>query len=446
MEKFRNIAGTDFYYSDALHDRLEAMHVQIRDMWNQGELDPQLLLQRHRQSKVDELYHSNRIEGNSLTYGDSRIVVEDNEAVAGKPTRDQIEARNLATALDFVHEFAIDEDRPVTQNLVRQIHNLILNDLQEDAGKYRHTPVEITGSKHTIVDAFLVPQEMTRFSDFVAHSFSKESQDPDLPLLLAVAAHTWLVHIHPFTDGNGRTARALMTLILMRKGYFPCIITEDDRSRYIDAVEYSRDSSDLTALLELALENIELSVENFDWLRSVSARLEHSNLEAVREEYSVWRNAMDFLKAQFKHTVDNFNSITTLANIYWKSTEYGSLGIEKYVAIRNHQRARKTWFFGIEMNSGHVRKRYVLFFASADSRTASRSPVVLVVAKNTEQGYERLDKLSEHGIRVPDIFHIGFDVQTRRFVAVGRRGMRERNPASLVKQFFEEVVERDFGT
>ena len=446
MDKFKNVAGTDFYYSDALHDRLEALHGQIRNIWNRGELDTQRLLQRHRQSKVDELYHSNRIEGNSLTYGDSRNIVEDDEVIAGKPTRDQIEVRNLAAALDFVHEFALDADKPVTQNLVRQLHYLILSNLQDDAGQYRQTPVEITGSKHTMVDAFLVPQEMTKFSDFVASAISTEGQDSESPLLLAVAAHTWLVHIHPCTDGNGRTARALMSLILMREGYLPCIVTEDDRGRYIDAVEYSRDSFDLTPLLELALENTELSIENLDWLRSVSARLERSNLESAREEYAVWRNAMDFLKAQFIHTVDNFNAIKTVASIHWKSVDFGSLGIEKYVAMRNRQRARKTWFFGIEMKSGHIRTRYVFFSATAGRRIAGRSPVVLVVAKNTRQGYERLDRLSEQGIRTPDVFQIGFDVQTRRFVAAGRGGVRERNPASLAKQFFDEVLERDFTT
>ncbi len=237
-----------------------------------------------------------------------------------------------------------------------------------------------------------------------------------------------------------------MTLILMRKGYFPCIITEDDRSRYIDAVEYSRDSSDLTPLLDLVLENIELTVEDFDWLRALSARLEHSAVVGAGDEHTVWRNAMDYLKARFKHMVDNFNSITTLPGVYWKSADYGSLGIEKYLTIRNRQKASKTWFFGIEMNSGFIRIRYVFFFAPADKSMAGRSPVVLVIAKNTEQGYKRLDSLGEHRASAPDILQIGFDVHTRSFVAVGRAGVRERNTASLVKQFFEEVLERDFGS
>lgn len=446
MDKYRSIVGTDFYYSDSLQNRLAAFHSRILNLWNTGRFNVQMLRQIHQQSKIDELFHSNRIEGNALTFGESRTVVEQGVSLTGKPKRDQIEARNLSNALDFIQDAATKVDYPITQHIVRQIHFLILNNIQEDAGSYRVTPVEITGSKHDILDPLLVPQEMTAFGDYVSSITSTDMSSSELPILCAVAAHTKLVHIHPFTDGNGRTARALLNLILMRNRYLPCIITEDDRDRYIDAVEFSRDSNDLTPLIELVLENVELSLESFDWLLSVSARLELTVLESQRQAFAVWYNALDYLKAQFRHTVDNFNAVQTSSSAFWKFADYGSLEIKKYVSLHDRQSVKKTWFFGIELNSGLIRSRYVLFFAPADRSIISRSPVVLSVAKNTEDGYRRLDQLSKRGAPVPDTFQIGFDVSSRTFVALGKGGIRERNPANMVKQFFSQVIERDFGS
>lgn len=445
MDKFRSIVGTDFYFSDSLHMRLMDLHSRMLHMWASDRLNEHILKQIYQQSKIDELYHSNRIEGNSLTFGESRTVVEQGVAIRGKPTRDQLEARNLAQALDFIQDLAMRLDNPITQHVVRQIHALIVNNIQEDAGTYRITPVEITGSKHTILDPLLVRQEMMKLSDYISDVTALDSSVPDSPIIFAVAVHTQLVHVHPFTDGNGRTARALMSLILMRNRYLPCIITEDDRDRYIDAVEFSRDSHDLTPLIELVVENVTLSLESFDWLLSVSARLDLAEMESLRGEYAVWYNAMDYLKAQFKHTVDNYNAVQTTRSAHWKFASYGSLEIRKYISLHGRTSVKKTWFFGIELNRGLVRTRYVFFFAPANRSVIGRSPVVLSVAKNTANGYQRLDHLNRQGIPVPDTLQIGYDVPARTFVALGRGGLRERNSANLVKQFFNQVIERDFG-
>ena len=96
-----------------------------------------------------------------------------------------------------------------------------------------------------------------------------------------------LVQIHPFTDGNGRTARALMNLILMRRGYPPCIITEEDRPRYIDALEESWDTGNLTPFIALVQENVNEHRENRDWLASLQGRLDSIVSPEVESEYQV---------------------------------------------------------------------------------------------------------------------------------------------------------------
>ena len=234
-------------------------------MWQEGQLSPRILRQISQQFRIDEIYHSNRIEGNSLTIGETREVVEHGKELPQKSRRDQLEAKNLSTALDYAYETALDDARPVSQTQLRQIHALIMNRIQDDAGIYRKTQNEIRGSRYSTPEAFQVSPMMTEFSDYIMKITSPENPVDVSPILGAAAAHARLAQIHPFTDGNGRSARALMNLILLRNRYFACIITEDDRSRYINALEESQ-AGDLTPFVELVSENIEESLNDREWL------------------------------------------------------------------------------------------------------------------------------------------------------------------------------------
>ena len=439
------IRGTAYSYDDSLSSRIQSLDDRIQKMWNAGQMDQDQLHQIYRQAKIDELYHSNKIEGSTLTYGETIEVVEEGGLVRGKPLRHQTEARNLSNALDFTHDRALAQDRPVTQSDLRQIHARILTNLQEDAGEYRRTKNYILGSVHETPDPFLVPQLMTDLSDYVNAATSSRVNCGDLPILCAAAAHTWLVHIHPFTDGNGRTARALMNLVLMRLGYPPCIVTEDDRDRYIDSMDLSRDEGDLTQFIELACENIEEHLDNRDWLASLKARLDEYDVHESRTEFKTWYDNMTYLKTRCKHVVENLNALQSSSAWHWKFAEYDPLDITKYVKLRDGEGAKKTWFFGFEINSRSRRSRYVFFFASPKGSLTGKTPVALVVSKNTSSGYQSLYNLSRKGIDVPDIMQIGFDLETRKFLTVGKAGLRERNPVSLVQQFVEQVVEGDFG-
>ena len=441
-----NIEGTDFSYDNSLIKRLESLHYRIEKMWDEKQLDWNQLRQMYKLSKADELFHSIRIEGNTLTYGETVTVVEQGSVLEGKPIRHQTEARNLSCALDFAQKYALAVERPLSQTTIRQIHELILKELQEDAGQYRKTENYIKGSSHRTSDPFLVPQQMMELSDYINSVCADDDTNRTLPILSAAAAHTRLVHIHPFSDGNGRTARALMNLVLMRNKYPPCIITEDDRERYIDAMEFSRESGDLTPFLELALENVEEYLRSREWLASVQARLVNFEVGQSRDEYEAWHNAMTYVKIRFKHVVDNYNAAQLQTGARWKFADYGSLDISKFVKLRDHERVKKTWFFGLELNTRSRRTRYVFFFASPIGTMKARTPVVLVVAKNTEEGYTGLYNLHKQGSNVPDMFQIGFSVETRQFFSVGAGGLRERNPITVVQQFLDQVIEIDFGS
>ena len=302
------ITGKPFWVDSSTDSLLLAFDEQVRDMWTKGALNPLLLLEMYRQVKLDELYHSNRIEGNSLTFGETAEIIRANRRIAGKPKKDQQEARNLSAALDYVHEIGADDSVAVTQNELRRIHSLILNDIVADAGMYRTTQIEITGSRFAPPEAFEVASNMTALSDYVKQVTNPDEQQIDSPLFSAAAAHVWLAQIHPFTDGNGRTARALMNLILMRRRYPPCIITEEDRPRYIDALESCWKDGNLTSYIELVHENVSEQLENRHWLLSLQARLEQIVSPEVESEFRIWLNAMTYLKSLFRHTIDKIDA------------------------------------------------------------------------------------------------------------------------------------------
>lgn len=437
------INGKPFHYDEWLHARLSTMHEDIKKRWIEGRLSVQIQRQLYEQTKLDEIYHSNRIEGNRLTYGETRNIIQADGNIPNRPSIDQVETRNLLAALDYAQAVAFDRSQVVTQNFIRQFHAILMEGVNDDAGRYRDTPNIIKGSRHSTPDAFLVQQMMTDLSDYLSAVTRNGAELPDSPVFAAAAAHALFVQIHPFTDGNGRTARALMNLVLRRNGYPPSIIPEDVRGRYIDALEYTWLDGDLSLLVELLHENIHEGLDTVDLQKSLQTALQMVDVRDSQADYYDWHKKMEYLKVLFEHHVDNLNQSKT--SIRGRVARYDDLTIEKYVSLRKGIRVTRTWYFGIELNHLSRRSRYMFFFATPLGRAKDMTPIVVVAAKNTEDGYKNLYSLNRDGINVPDIFQIGYDLNTRKYFSIGNFGIRDRNPQNLVLQFLSQVVERDFG-
>jgi Fic family protein len=183
----------------------------------------------NEQFSIALTYNSNAIEGNKLTLKETYLVVNDGITVKGKSFKDHLEAKNHLEAVHYLEEL-IDSKRRVTisESLIRSLQKLVVQNIEDHgAGKYRQGRVLITGAKHQPAEAYQVPALM---EDFIAwiHTESQRLH----PAELAAIAHHRLVYIHPFDDGNGRTARLLMNLILMRSGYPIVVILKNDRSKY----------------------------------------------------------------------------------------------------------------------------------------------------------------------------------------------------------------------
>jgi Fic family protein len=179
---------------------------------------------------VELTYTSNAIEGNTLTRVETSIVIEKGITVSGKPLKDHLEAVDHYHAIRYVREMA-RETSPLTEGDVRNLHKLVVQrSAPEIAGRYadgvRYTPTE-TG-RHTFPSPAEVPPLMNDFAAWLRTA-------PNTPET-AFTAHRRLVDIHPFNDGNGRTARLLMNLILIRGGYPPVAVRPEDRLEYIHSL------------------------------------------------------------------------------------------------------------------------------------------------------------------------------------------------------------------
>ena len=458
MNDLKYLSGTDYMYFSTIEVRLRELDNRVRKMREQiGKLSPSVLSHIQQQFRIKGIYHSNAIEGNALSIGETRMVVEQGLTLSGKSLRDQAEAKNLSHALDRMEEIATARSIPILLKDIRELHQLILTDINDEyAGNYREGEVKISGSDYEPPKAYEVPHKMAELGEYVQRTTSGENELDDLPILTATAVHAWLARIHPFIDGNGRTSRILMNLILMRQGYPICIITQEERLRYYDALEETQ-AGNLTPLIDLIYEGVLESQEVWEKAAEeqirekerhvqIAARLEKPVRVRAENEYEVWFNAMKLLKSYLKQFVDDVNEATTFESVHLKFKDFGVLSSEKYLALREKSTAKRTWFFGIEFNSEKRRARYLFWFGYPDYRINQHSTVILILSKDLDLNY---NYLSMNEITQPnrlDIFQVGFDMKRQEFVASTAGGMWTGTVEEFAYKFFEQVVERDFGS
>lgn len=228
----------DFTQLDALKARLDALRP----------LPPAALRNLHEDLVVRWTYHSNAIEGNTLTLLETRVVLE-GITVGGRLLREHFEALNHRDAIEFV-EVVVREQEPLSERLVREVHRLVLRNIDDEhAGRYRPLNVTIAGAAHTPPDFAQVPGAMADFVRWHAtHAATLH------PVERAARVHSEFVKIHPFVDGNGRTSRLLMNLELMQAGFPPAVLPVERRLAYYDALDRAHTSGDFEPFLALVAE------------------------------------------------------------------------------------------------------------------------------------------------------------------------------------------------
>lgn len=209
---------------------------------------------------VEWTYNSNAIEGNTLTLSETKVVLQNGITIKGKPLKDHLETINHKEAIDFIEQLVF-KDSLITEYDIKSIHHIILKEIDSsNAGKYRQENVLISGAKH-IPPAFInVPYEMQKLIE------KYKSWNKLHPIVRACYLHGEFVKIHPFVDGNGRTARLLLNFELIKSGFPPVVIKNENRAEYYDSLDKAHTTNDYTDFIEIIKNLVEESEDEYLYL------------------------------------------------------------------------------------------------------------------------------------------------------------------------------------
>lgn len=238
-----------------MNDLLRAVEKHKAELDAMRPLDPALLATIERPYEIELTYTSNAIEGNTLTLRETAEVIEHGITIGGKPLRDHLEARDHDAALVWMRSIA-RADVAMSEMLVRELHRrIVIGSQPAIAGIYSTHRRRVAGSAAIFPNPLKVPELMERFG----HRLSVIENIPNA----AFDIHFELAAIHPFADGNGRTARLLMNLVLIRGGYRPVAVRPVDRLEYLRTLEIASVSGDLGPFRDLMYVRLEETMREF---------------------------------------------------------------------------------------------------------------------------------------------------------------------------------------
>ncbi|WP_025027488.1 Fic family protein [Caldalkalibacillus mannanilyticus] len=204
---------------------------------------------------LDWTYNSNAIEGNTLTLSETKVALE-GVTIGGKTLREHLEVINHKEAILYVEDI-VRKKESFSERQIKNIHRLILKGIDdENAGAYRKENVVISGAQHIPPDALQVTIQMEK----LVSMYENEWQSLH-PVDRAAYLHIIFVKIHPFIDGNGRTARLLLNLELMKNGYPPIIIEKKRRVEYYESLDKAHTTEDTDDFRQLVLDALNKTFE-----------------------------------------------------------------------------------------------------------------------------------------------------------------------------------------
>jgi fido (protein-threonine AMPylation protein) len=283
------------------------------------------------------------------------------------------------------YEFCLENTeflRKTPENFIRKLHEIVLRDMASDCGQYRRIQVTISGMAHTPPDWTDVEPFMARLSEEIKNPDPKKSA-----LQNAAEIHSKLTSIHPFSDGNGRTARLIMNAILLDSGLPGIVIAHSDKARYLDALA-SSNKGDISEFCMMFAESMEAAIEKMSgktgseeeleisayaepvvthWIPSKSlaeimrSRIERSSIDR-KNRYDAWAAAFDSLREDFRATCLGFNEEYGEGLYYATLSEFDRLPFEKYEDLLRQKPVPKTWLMGLEIGSDRQSEKFVFWF------------------------------------------------------------------------------------
>jgi Fic family protein len=210
----------------------------------------------HEQQVLEWTYHSNAIEGNTLTLKETKVVLE-GITIGGKPLREHFEVINHKEAIDYV-EAIVSGHEALSEWQIKAIHHLVLKNIDnQNAGAYRQENVLIAGAEHRPPTFLKVPEQMAALMAWYDKTADLHAVE------VAARLHVDFVGIHPFADGNGRTSRLLMNFELLRRGFLPIIIPVEARLNYYDALDTAHTRGDYAPFITLVADLESATLKNY---------------------------------------------------------------------------------------------------------------------------------------------------------------------------------------
>ncbi|HIP61420.1 MAG TPA: Fic family protein [Sulfurovum sp.] len=248
-----------FAIADDLNTQINTLKANNSELWN-------TILQK---LKIDWTYNSNSIEGSTLTRGETHFFLTEGLTVEGKPFKDFVDTKNHANAIDWLKDIITDK-REISEGLIKELNSLLLFGIESTpaknslgqivqkkatAGQYKTQPNHVllpNGDIHYYVEPIQVQAQMQELVEWL-----RTNMDSMHPIALASILHYNLVRIHSFDDGNGRGARILMNLVLMKKGFFPAVIKTERKRKYLDVIHQADKGGMNPFMMFIATELIE---------------------------------------------------------------------------------------------------------------------------------------------------------------------------------------------
>ena len=310
---------------------------------NQGRLTEQTLRAYFGNKRFEQIAESNAIEGSTLSVGETQMAILRGMTITGHDPAYAEAAVNLSKALERMVELAHD-DAPTDIGQVKELHALVLGGTPA-AGLFRSEPVIIAGSPHVPPPSW--EDVMSAMEDWEGWS-GKSAAAP--ALLRAIVLHTWLTHIHPFSDGNGRTSRAVLNLELIRAGLPSIIIRRKDRSRYYEALAESDLGGDLGLIAELVLARAGDALRDLERTATAQQGYDRAQAElrkAQERQVAIWNDAVRLLFSLVDDALLSALGDMGRVSTHWYGDE---LLLEDYVALCRGDSAGNSWLFRLEVD------------------------------------------------------------------------------------------------
>jgi Fic family protein len=418
-------------------------------------LTPDLVDAVHQKLFAERVYSSNAIEGNTLSLRETIEILKGGH-ISQRRKREGSEALNLGKAVEFLESVLLHEADPYTLERLKELHAILLKDIEPQAGEFRQDRRMITGAAYQ-------PPRPELVADLMRRVFETVKQDRDSgPIKLASWVHWAIARVHPFEDGNGRIARLWQDLLLLKAQLAPAIIRLQDRDQngYYDALS-AADGGDLNPLTQLIAQRTAATLEEYiaaqqqatelkDWASKMAVEAELRFADSRKASYLRWSRIMESLRDDFQRCAAKI----TATGLEVQFRAYPTIDELAWNNIRNGIGAKQTWFFTLTFRRGTRNLRYLFFFGKhfwkvqdTEVETAEPRVALLISEQEADREGQVLYNIPNCPIALREVFAVGSEIVGVTMLPGGnpeKDAIYARNASGLklAQDFIEHVILR----